>query len=105
MRVNASAMATLPSLVAGTELNTPLKLPIGVRTALTMTACCFLFTGFIPVTPFEITLDFTVHPAPRSRHHSRAYVTQLSEVGIRHMEPRLEDLRGLMLRASPSFLK
>jgi hypothetical protein len=48
MRFSASAMAMLPSFVAGTELNTPLKLPIGVRTALTMTACCFLFTGFVP---------------------------------------------------------
>jgi hypothetical protein len=33
-----------------------LKLPIGVRTALTMTACCFLFTGFVSVSPFEIAL-------------------------------------------------
>jgi hypothetical protein len=58
MRLSASAMAMLPSLVAGTELNTPLKLPIGVRTALTMTACCFLFTGFVSVSPFEMALNF-----------------------------------------------
>jgi hypothetical protein len=38
MRFKASIMARLPSVVAGTELNTPLKLPIGVRTALTITA-------------------------------------------------------------------
>jgi hypothetical protein len=32
-------MAMLPSAVAGTELNNPWKLPMGVRVALTMTAC------------------------------------------------------------------
>src|SRR5438093_9050341 len=42
MRFNASAIAMLPSLVAGTLLKAPLKLPIGVRTALTMTLCCML---------------------------------------------------------------
>jgi hypothetical protein len=67
MRVIAPAMAMLPSLLAGTELNTPLKLPIGVRTALAMTTCCFLFTGYVPVTPFEITLDPSPF-APRRVH-------------------------------------
>ena len=64
MRFRASAMTMLPNLVAGTELNAPLKLPIGVRTALTMTTCCCLFTGYVPVSPFEMALD--QHPfAPR----------------------------------------
>ena len=45
MRFNASAIAMLPSVVAGTLLKAPLKLPIGVRTALTMTLCCvFIFS-------------------------------------------------------------
>lgn len=108
MRFSASAMAMLPSLVAGTAPNTPLKLPIGVRTALTMTTCCFLFTGCVSVTPFTITpksLPFTVRPAPRPRHQSCASVTQVSEGDVRHREPSLEDLWELMLRASPSFLK
>src|SRR5690349_18733099 len=39
-RFNASAIAMLPNFVAGTALKTPLKPPIGVRTALTMTVCC-----------------------------------------------------------------
>lgn len=37
-RCSACAIAMLPNRVAGTELSPPLKLPIGVRTALTMTA-------------------------------------------------------------------
>ena len=48
IRFNASAMAMLPSFVAGTPLKMPLKLPIGVRAALTMTASFLTFTGTSP---------------------------------------------------------
>ena len=56
IRFKASAMATLPNLVAGTGLNTPLKLPIGVRTALTMTACVLCSQDLLPMTVFKIAL-------------------------------------------------
>src|SRR2546423_3822834 len=48
IRFKAAPIAMPPSLVAGIDLNTPLKLPIGVRTALTMTA---LGLGFIVLSP------------------------------------------------------
>ena len=53
-------MATLPNFVAGTELKTPLKLPIGVRTALTMTA---FNDGFTRSAPSDRLQD-SVSPLP-----------------------------------------
>jgi MFS-type transporter involved in bile tolerance (Atg22 family) len=69
IRFSASAMTILPNVVAGTELKTPLKLPIGVRTALTMTACCFRLTGVPPMAQvhdyteaIEVQADLMVRP-------------------------------------------
>src|SRR5438093_4533477 len=68
MRFNASAIAMLPSLVAGTLLKAPLKLPIGVRTALTITLCCMLIFSPGVLTFCSLQLSLRWECCPPSGH-------------------------------------